>query len=252
MKIVKVFLLSLAAACLIFTSVTVGISAEQKGQGTKGAAPMDEEFLRDLSKKAALDTATVKELAETMSKRGLSRGEFIRLVLLAREKTDEIIYQGKAAEPRRAAVMKENINYLYDRLRGGSTWKQLWGETQIPSKGDAAIKEAVFQKLSEQFSVGIADLRGIEEEFRRKEEDDPLRKTVMLTILARVRTDKLVKEGKFARNQEGQAMRDSVNYFREQIKRDMGWGDLAGQVEMTGFEINSWANWVLTAERDKP
>ena len=246
MKNLKILLIWMVTTCLLLGLSRLGISADQKEnmepvkeEGTK------EEILEDISRKFSVDKETVKGLAEEMGKEGMSLREVTRLVMLAWSRTENMIKEGKVPKERREEVIKENIKFFHDKLKSGSTWKELSKELKSKPKPEEEIKDAVYEKVSKEFSISRDDIKKVEEKFMESDKDRPLRKTVMLIILARARTDKLMKEGKFTKDQEKEALEDSVNHFMEEKQKKIGWGEMASEVDVSGFEVNNWANKIM-------
>ena len=69
--------------------------------------------------------------------------------------------------------------------------------------------------------------------------------TLMLLILARERTDRFLSVGAISKGEEEETFLDSLRFFLRQLRRKVGWGDLAIQVGLHANDLNREAKTIL-------
>ncbi len=132
------------------------------------------------------------------------------------------------------------------------------------SYGHRVDKEQVYEILSKELNVDKETIKKLEE--RTYADDHGFRNVAKYLILARLRTNMLIESGKYTKDQDKQAMQESIDHFFTSIhkaglgRERGGWGDVAHEVGMTTHDLvhitkalfaGYWLDDVLIADLEK-
>jgi len=115
--------------------------------------------------------------------------------------------------------------------------------------GHATDKKQVYEILSKELNVDKETIRKLEE--KTYKDDHSFRNVPKILVLSRLRTNMLIESGKYTKDQDKQAIQESIDYFFTSIhkaglgRERGGWGELAKEVGMSGHDLFHVAKAVL-------
>lgn len=270
-------LLKYGAVVALFAA---GLAFAQEGPQKVSSIQRPKAFYDRVAALVGLDPEFTHEAMTKFFREGFDEKDALFFILLSQERTLE-----RASNPEEARrIYKESINFYIEKTRErakrgkppkGSSLKDLMAEemhitvpnldrqaiaiireVRIADRGEKPDFSGKPNEFPEYLSRSLVKRFGVREEVLRevwrKLEGINLRDALHFLVLAHWRTTRLIRVGAIAEGERESGFQESAQYFYRQFIRteqQVGWGDLAIQVNRHANELNHEAHAILQTEK---
>ena len=133
----SMYFTTILTAYLLLGLSGLGISAEPQGNSPGAGASQHGTYSREeILQRAAVELSVDKKTIEDMEKRSGSLENALRVIILAQNKADQLIKEGKFSQGQEKEALAEGIAYVFDRLDKQYGWGDIAYDLNIKTSRD--------------------------------------------------------------------------------------------------------------------
>ena len=272
---------AMAAAAVFITSLAFAEEGARQGASAQQVSPESNAFYARLASFLGMEPNLFVGLAPEFQRDGVARKDAVLLLLFAHKRTQRLLREEKITKDDRQKTFRDSISGFLEKRRARQDWRaaisdelglhlhditkqanDTMKEAMRPTAGDAGsarairaaepkeVPEDLVQPLLQRLRVRPEALKRAWGEVESVGWGSP-RPAVILLVLAKEKTDRLLEFGAVAREEKDEVFLDSLAYFTAQVQRQpgIGWGTLASQVGLHSADLQAEALTIFKAAR---
>ncbi len=280
----------MAVAVAFIASLAFAEEGALQGASAQQASPEPNVLNARVASFLGMEPSLIEGLAPEFRREGVKTSDAVLILLFADKRTQRLLREEKITKDEMQKTFRDSVSAFLQRSRAGRDWREAISkelgvelhdltkqanntmrEAMRPAVGDArsarAIRAATPKEVPEDLVKPLLQRLRVRPEVLKQAwgEVDPVtggsaRPAVLLLVLAKEKTDRLLEFGAVAREEKDKVFLDSLADFLDQVEArpGIGWGSLASQVGLHSMDLQMEALSIFKgasqgkAEREKP
>jgi hypothetical protein len=273
---------AMAAAAVFITSLVFAEEGARQGASAQQVSPEVNAFYARLASFLGMEPSLFMGIAPEFQRDGVANKDAVLLLLFAHKRTQRLLREEKITTEDRQKTFRDSISRFLEERRAGQDWRAVISgelgfslhdmtkqandtmrQAMRPTVGDAEsarairvaepkeVPEDLVQPLLQRLRVRPEVLKQAWGEVESTIGGSSPRPAVILLVLAKEKTDRLLEFGAVGREEKDKVFLDSLAYFTAQIQTHpgIGWGTLASQVGLHSADLQAEALSIFKAAR---
>jgi len=274
--------LAMALAAVFITSLAFAEEGARKGAAAQQVSPEVKAFYARLASFLGMEPNFFMGLAPEFQRDGVANKDAVLLLLFAHKRTQRLLREEKITTEDRQKTFRDSISGFLEERKARQDWRAAISDElgfslhdmtkQANDTMHAAMRPTVGDAGSSARAIRAAEPREVPEDLvqplllRLRVRPEVLkqawgqvesvaggspRPALILLVLAKEKTDRLLEFGAVAREEKDEVFLDSVANFTAQVQRNpgIGWGTLASQVGLHSMDLQGEALSIFKAAR---